>query len=256
MKPMKILKIVIWFILIAGILVLVSFINVEHRKTTCKEIEINIDYNDGEPLITPGMIKSRLRPDTLIGKKLTDIDLVKIEKKINSIPLLSKADAYTTITGNLNIQARQCQPLLRVYTSTNQSYYIDLNGDVIPVSTGYPSRVMIASGNIRIKYADTLNVLNFKEKSILKDLYLLADFIDNDRFLKAQIEQIYVNRHQEFELVPKVGKHLIVFGSIENMEEKFEKLMKFYEEGLNKIGWSKYSVVNLKFDNQVVCTKR
>ena len=58
MKPMKILKIGIWFLLIAGILVLVSFINVEHRKTTCKEIEINIDYNDGEPLITPEMIKS------------------------------------------------------------------------------------------------------------------------------------------------------------------------------------------------------
>jgi cell division protein FtsQ len=256
MKPMKIVKIVIWFTFIAGILLLVSFINAEHRKSTCKGIEITMDYQDGEPLITPEKIKSKLRPDTLIGKKLTGIDLAKIEKKVNSIPFLSRADAYTTITGNLNIKASQCRPLLRVYTSSNTSYYIDVNGDVIPVSPGYPSRVMIASGNVRIKYADTLNVLDFKEKSVLKDLYLLSDFIDHNLFLKAQIEQIYVNRQKEFELVPKVGKHLIVFGSIENMETKFEKLMNFYEEGLNKTGWNKYSIINLKFENQVVCTKR
>jgi cell division protein FtsQ len=115
---------------------------------------------------------------------------------------------------------------------------------------------LIASGNIHINYSDTLNVLELKEKTLLNDLYKLSEYIYNDKFLKAQIDQIYVNRHKEFELVPKVGKHLIVFGKVENIEEKFERLMKFYDEGLNKTGWNKYSIVNLKFDNQVVCTKR
>ena len=145
---------------------------------------------------------------------------------------------------------------MRVFTSANKSYYFDQNGDVIPVSTNYPSRVLIASGNIHINYSDTLNVLELKEKTLLNDLFKLSEFIYNDKFLKAQIDQIYVNRFKEFELVPKVGKHLIVFGKVENIEEKFERLMKFYEEGLNKTGWNKYSIVNLKFDNQVVCTKR
>jgi cell division protein FtsQ len=256
MKPMKILKIAMWFIIIAGIMVLVGFINAEHRKTTCKEIEITIDYQDGEPLITADKIRNRIRPDTLIGKKLSEIDIVKIEKKINAIPLLTKADVYTTLTGNLNIHAKQCRPIVRVYTSSSQSYYIDQNGDVFPESPGYPSRVLIASGNIHIKYSDTLNVLNTKEKSVLNDLYRLSDYIYNDPFLKAQIEQIYVTQKRDFELVPKVGRHLIVLGGVENMKEKFEKLMIFYEEGLNKTGWNKYSVINLKFENQVVCSKK
>lgn len=256
MKPMKIIKTALWFLLIAGILVLVGFINVEHKKTTCKEIEINIDYDGGDPLIMPEQIKSRLRPDTLIGKKLSEIDLVRIEKRINAIPLLSKADAYTTITGNLSIHAEQCHPIVRVFTSANKSYYFDQNGDVIPVSTNYPSRVLVASGNIHINYSDTLNVLELKEKTLLNDLFKLSDYIYHDKFLKAQIDQIYVNRHKEFELVPKVGKHLIILGKVENIEDKFERLMKFYEEGLNKTGWNKYNMVNLKFDNQVVCTKR
>ncbi len=256
MKGMKIIKVFAWILLACGIIVLVGFINAEHRKTTCKDIEITIDYRGGEPLMTPEKIKSKIRPDTLLGKKLSEIDLIKIEKKINSIPLLSRADVYTTITGNLNIHARQCKPIVRVYTSSNQSYYFDQNGDVIPVGQSFPSRVLVANGNIRLKYSDTLNVLNFKEKNLLADIYRLAEFINNDKFLKAQIEQIYVNRYKEFELVPKVGKHLIILGSIDDMEKKFEKLMAFYEEGLNKTGWNKYRIVNLKFENQVVCTRK
>jgi cell division protein FtsQ len=256
MKPMKILKTGLWLLLVSGLLVLVGFISAEHSKTTCKEIDIKINYGGREQLITPELIKSKLRPDTLIGKKLNEGDLIKIEKKINSIALLSKADAYTSLTGNLHIHAKQCQPIVRVFTSSNKSYYFDQYGDVIPVSTNYPSRVLVANGNIRFTYADTLNVLELKDRSLLKDLFILSEYIYNDRFLKAQIDQIYVNSQKEFELVPKVGKHIIVFGGIDKMEDKFKRLMQFYLEGLNKTGWNKYSKVNLKFDNQVVCTRR
>jgi hypothetical protein len=31
----------------------------------------------------------------------------------------------------------------------------------------------------------------------------------------------------------------------------------FYTEGLNKTdGWNKYSIINIKYKNQVVCTKK
>ena len=43
----------------------------------------------------------------------------------------------------------------------------------------------------------------------------------------------------------------------EAYEEKFEKLKMFYTEGLNKTdGWNKYSTINIKYKNQVVCTKK
>ena len=53
-----------------------------------------------------------------------------------------------------------------------------------------------------------------------------------------------------------VGNHKIVFGGVENLESKFEKLMFFYKKGLNKTGWNEYSEINLKYKDQVVCTKR
>ena len=92
--------------------------------------------------------------------------------------------------------------------------------------------------------------------SLLTNLYRLAMYITHDKFLKAQIDQIYVNESGEFELVPRVGNQLIILGSADDLEAKFKKLFAFYKYGLNKIGWNKYNTINLKYKNQVLCSKQ
>ena len=77
-------------------------------------------------------------------------------------------------------------------------------------------------------------------------------FIDRN----AQIEQLYVNKEFEIELIPRVGNHRIVVGDATDIKTKLDKLKVFYDKGLNKTGWNEYSVINLKFANQVVCKKR
>jgi cell division protein FtsQ len=86
-------------------------------------------------------------------------------------------------------------------------------------------------------------------------LYKLAKYISHDPFLKAQIDQIYVTELNEFELIPRVGNHVIMLGTADDLDDKFRKLIVFYHLGLNKIGWNKYNVINIKFKNQVVCSK-
>jgi cell division protein FtsQ len=53
-------------------------------------------------------------------------------------------------------------------------------------------------------------------------------------------------------LIPRVGKHSIVIGSPENLAEKMENLRIFYIKALKNLGWDKYSVINLKYKNQIV----
>jgi cell division protein FtsQ len=86
-------------------------------------------------------------------------------------------------------------------------------------------------------------------------LYKIASYVDKHEFWKAQIEQIFVTRDNEFILIPKVGNHIILFGSAEEVDEKFEKLFVFYKEGLNRVGWNKYSSINIKYKGQVICKK-
>jgi len=253
----NIINITIWIIVIAGIFVLVGFINVEQKKITCKSLNVTIDYAGGDPMITVEDIKKQIYVayDSLVGKRLTEINLVEVENMVNTIPLVANAEVYTSLTGKMKIHVAQRSPILRIINSSNQSFYIDQTGVTMPVTPGSPSRVMVASGNIKTKYADTLNVNN-AGNTLLNDLFTLSSFIYNDPFLNAQIEQIYVTKNREFELVPKVGRQLIIFGGIENMENKFDKLIVFYHQGMNKTGWDKYKTINLKFDNQVVCSKK
>ena len=89
----------------------------------------------------------------------------------------------------------------------------------------------------------------------LKNIFALAKFISDDKLWNSQIEQVYINRAGEFELVPRVGPHLILLGDIDDYAGKFEKLEIFYKEGLNNVGWNHYSKINLKFKDQIVCTK-
>jgi cell division protein FtsQ len=83
----------------------------------------------------------------------------------------------------------------------------------------------------------------------------MALYVDKDPFLKAFIEQIFVRADNELVLIPKVGNAYIIFGDTKNLEVKFEKLLVFCKEGLNRIGWNKYRSIDLRFEGQVICKK-
>jgi cell division protein FtsQ len=84
----------------------------------------------------------------------------------------------------------------------------------------------------------------------------MAKFIHNHPFWESQVEQIYLNKKGEYEIVPRVGAHLIKLGTYENYREKFRNLKAFYKKGLNNVGWNQYLIINLKYDNQIICKKR
>ncbi len=258
-------KTILWILIIAGIIVLGGFINIEKKKTVCKKFEVNIDYDGADPLITVDDIKGKVYEsyDSLLGKRIKDIDLEKIERVVNEIKYVAKGDVYTTLGGNVEINITQRKPVVRIINRKNQSFYIDREGIPFPLGKEYSSRVIVANGNIGASLNDTIKLYgydDFRERnisnpSVLQEIYLLATYINKDDFLRAQIEQIYVNKSSEFELVPKVGRHIILFGKTDNMEKKFDKLYVFYKEGLSKTGWDKYKVINLKYENQVVCSR-
>lgn len=84
----------------------------------------------------------------------------------------------------------------------------------------------------------------------------LNECLQNDPFWNNQIEQIHVTPTQELELVPRVGDHIVFLGKPKEIKDKLEKLKAFYVKALNKVGWNKYSRINLEFSNQIICTKK
>ena len=90
----------------------------------------------------------------------------------------------------------------------------------------------------------------------MRDIYKMALFIEEDPFWKAQVEQIWVDKDGEYKLTPRVGSHAIILGDADDLEGKFRKLYALYTHALNNLGWNRYTQINLKYKNQIVCTRR
>ena len=172
-----------------------------------------------------------------------------MENKLSENTFLQEAKVYNDLNGNVYVKINQREPILRVYRFNGINYYIDKFGVKFQTSSNFTAHVPIANGNIfeRNKPGDT--VYSF----VAKQLYAIASYVDKQLFWKAQIEQIFVTRDNEFILIPKIGNHQILFGDANNLETKFEKLFVFYKEGLSRVGWNKYKTIDIRFDKQVVC---
>ena len=100
---------------------------------------------------------------------------------------------------------------------------------------------------LRKSYEDFLKLLNF------------VVLVEKDDFWRSEIVQIVVAKGPdgapEIELVPRTGSHTVIFGSPDDAEEKLAKLLTFYRRGLRNIGWEEYRTINVKYKEQVVCTK-
>ncbi len=264
-KFLKILEITIWGLMTGGLFVLLGFTTTEYNSEVCKKYIIRIDYGKADVLVTQSDIYQvvRLTGNLLKGQQLGTIDFERIESEISHQSYVKNAQVYMTLEGIVEIEVVQRQPILRIFNEKGESFYLDGLGNLLPLNPAFSARVLVATGSIPESFSMKTCYLNDKVRkndsvsyySVMYNLYKLSAFITENKFLKAQIEQIYVDPNGEFELIPRIGTHSIVIGNAENLQDKFERLFVFYRYGLSKIRWSKYNIINIKFKNQVVCSK-
>jgi len=240
----RILLVFVAVLLLAYLLFAFLYLDNNEKELICTELRVDIvDTLDRHYLTDKDIINTIARAGlSPVGKDITTISTAAIEDKLEENRLIRRAECYKTIDGTVRIRVYQREPVLRVF-STKESYYVDSEGEKMPVPDNFAAYVPVASGFIEDEYAIT-------------QLYEFALFLKRDRFWNSQIKQIYVAPNGDVELTPAVGNHQIVLGKVEDYKENLEKLRLFYEKGLSKVGWNKYSIINLKFKNQVVCTRK
>jgi cell division protein FtsQ len=263
---MKSIKNILFLIFLSGYIVLVSgFIAGKEHIQKIGAMKVRVTDSTENQFIHTAEIRRFMEQSKFgpFGKGTGTIDLAAIERSLMKQQIISKAEVFITEPGVLHIEISQKTPFVRIFNRYGQGYYLDREGNIIPLSRNYSPLVLVANGYIAEPFTvgQTLNILEVKHDSInrsmhtIYDVYRLAEYITGDKFWNSQIEQIYVNNRYEFELIPRVGSHIIELGRAENIEEKFENLRLLYEEGFNNLGWNQYGKISLKYKNQVVCTK-
>ena len=261
----KILYISMWAVLVTGLVVTLGFAQKQESKMLCKELKINIHQDSNNYFIADEDIRELLasKGDSIVGQTIASINVNKIEKVIYTNPWVRTAQAYLSLDGVMQIDIDVRAPLVRIINANGESFYLDTEGKLMLWSTKFTPRVLVANGNIKETFAvwyktsiqDILKDDSIQKITVLDDIYKMANYIAVDPFWEAQISQLTVNANNDLELIPEVGDHTIIFGDVNEMKEKFNKLKVFYSDGLNHTGWNVYDTLNLKFKDQVVCTK-
>ncbi len=227
----------------------------------CTRILINITDSSDYHFVTKRHLMNLVYGSSskILGRPIKDVPITDIEKRIQAIRELKEAEVYTAIDGTLHVYINQRNPIMRIIPDEGGDFFVDEDGFVFRKRNLYNPRLHIIEGNIDITPAmlDSISILDTSIKNtILKDLYHFIDYIRENSFWSAQIDQIYVGRGNEIDLIPRVGNHTVHMGTFENYKDKLRNLETFYKEVLPEVGWDKYSVINLEFRDQIVCKRR
>jgi cell division protein FtsQ len=185
------------------------------------------------------------------GRSASDINIQKLEARLNKIPAVRKAEVYIALDGILKIKIEERTPVVLVQNVNEQEFYLDSQGVIIPNTSSKFCDVLVASGNIRNAMASGKIIGGETAKNIVA----VAKFIAADSLWNAQFQQLYVDNYNDLILIPRIGKHSIVVGNGANLPQKFGNLRLFYDQGLKSTGWDRYKSVDISNLNQVVGTR-
>ncbi len=256
----KIYKILLILPILYLIIVPVYLVRSSNSKP-CSGIVIDINDSTDYHFVTGKQLLNLLYGNggKIIGRPVKEIPVAEIEDRIKVLHELKVAEVYMSIDGSLHVYVDQRNPVMRVMPDSGGDYFVDEEGVVVRRRNLYNPRLHIVEGNVNISSAmlNGVSVLDTSIKnSILKDIYYLVNYIDDDDFWSAQIDQISVDNNDEIDLIPRVGNQLIHLGTTENYEGKLRNLEAFYDKVLPEVGWNKYSLINLEFKDQIVCKRR
>lgn len=239
------------------VLAVTAFNNPERSDQMCNKVSISIADKDSCGFLSAAEVKRLLTNKHLYpkGKKMSLVDLRAIENTLKSNSFINSVECFKTQTGSVGIRVSQRLPMLRVMSNNGEDYFIDVNGEIMQ-GEHYYSDLIVATGNISKRYAQ-----NYVTKVI--------QWIMSNELWKNQVEQINILPDKSIEIIPRVGNHIVCLGRLPEssdikrrerninrfVENKFDRLLKFYRYGLNKVGWNKYDYVNLEFDNQIICRR-
>jgi cell division protein FtsQ len=240
-----VLKVNYSYIKIVVLLILVVFLFAfsSARNSTRKVSAPEIKFIGEENLFITHENVSKLliqNQQSVANKPKEIIDLNGLENALTSNPMIKEAQVFIDVDGKITAEIEQKKPIARV--STNVSFYIDDTGSYMPLSTNYTARVPLVTGTVY--------------KNELTNVFTIAKKVQQDDFLKNHVVEIHQNENKSIDLKFRLNDFTIQLGSLKSLDKKINNLKAFYQKAMRDKTLESYSIVNLKFDNQVICTKK
>jgi cell division protein FtsQ len=241
MKFKRVLKYLLFAVLIGFLSFLYSFTSVRNSQKKVAKIEVKFQAGNNNFLTHFMVNKLLIQNDTIVTNQAKSvIDLYNLENNVLKNPYVEKAAVFLTIGGVLKTNIKQRTPIARIF-SNKDTYYIDKQGVKVPLSSNYSARVLLVSG--------------VENSADIKMILPLISYILEDDFLHKEIVGIVKSDVDEYEFSVRSGNYKIDFGKLDDFEVKFNKLKAFYNTTYKNKTIQEYKTITVKYHNQVVGAK-
>lgn len=212
------------------------------RNEARKLKSITVEFTDeNSPFITLSAVNKLLiqNNDSVTSIAKETLVLKEMESRLLQHPMVRDAQVFVTVDGELRAEIEQRKPIGRVAGSPN--YYVDEDGDKMPLSKVYTARVPLITGTSKN---------NFTELTPL--LLKLRD----DEFMSQSVVGIHQSSDGTVELKMRKMDYKVSFGKVKDIDKKFQNYKAFYKKAKKDKTLTAYNLVNLQFGNQVVAIKK
>lgn len=235
-----------WFDVFLGFAIalmfsLLVFTNNRNEVRPIEQIDVKL-LSSNNHFITQEMIEKIIVQSFPNNSKITnsELDLENIENLLNKNEMIAHSEVFVDINGKLHAEVTQKTAVARVINGT-ETYYIDANGNKMPLSKNFSAHVPIVFGQIKPANKESF-------ASLLNTIF-------NDEFLKTTITGIQINPDQSLIFTVRDYNYLVEFGHLKEIDRKLDNYKAFVHYSKNDTIIGYYKNVNLRFTEQVVCTK-
>ena len=233
---LRVFKLLIMFFLV---IFLTAFSMVKNGE---RKIDFNsINYLDSNfKFISEESVNKLLKQSDSISLKLIkrDLNLKSLERIINENAFIDSAEISLRLDGQIGVEIVEKEPVFRVL---NGNYYVDLNGNKMPLSKNYSQRVPLIMSKV--------------DSAKLEDLGLLGTYFKKDNFLNDHIIGLEIIKDEYIFHINNFS-YLIKMKDLNGYKNKFNNYKIFHKAVLNDSILEKISSINLNFKNQVIVQKK
>lgn len=246
----KVLRFLLTVGSVGGLVVAVSSAARKQEKAPLQGLDIRVANSNQVGFISEKDLKELLftrRHIQPTAMAMGEVNVHRLEGIARSNPWIESAQVYVDHRRVLHVSATQRIPYVRIFETSGDSYYLDTALKQLPLSTDYVHYAPVVTGVPHMLDSTA-------KKAIRAQIVYVVGKLSADPFWKQGVEEIVVRPDGDFELIPVLGNHRAILGDTTALDTKLHTLFLFYRNVLNRIGWDRYTVLDARYNGQVVAS--
>ena len=215
------------------------------RDTVCKRVDIEVVNDDSTSFVTRDGIEKELNQRGLmpLGRPIWQANCEAIERELTKWEYIEGVQCYKDETqGVVHVLVQQIVPVMRVFDGQS-SYYVNRDGKRMTATEAFRADVPVIEGRFTRSFPPTR-------------LLPLIEYVESDSLLHSLVTMYNVVDSNNIYIVPSICGHVVNIGNADGYQAKLRKLLLFYRKVLPRMGWNTYDTISVKWDHQVVATRR